>query len=1061
MSLFQPIIIKNYLKTLNQDEVNSAWDKFQRQFQDPAVQANIKQNKEEQYQEGFLRDLFVNVFGYVLNPKHGFNLTTELKNLKGSKKCDGAILKDNKALAVIELKGMNTTDLASIESQAFGYKNNHPTCRYVVTSNFQKLRFYIDNAVEFIEFDLFKISQDDFSFLYLLLKANNLLADIPLKIKSESISQEEKVTKQLYKDYSTFKRALFDDLVKNNSQYDPLTLFQKSQKLLDRLLFIFFAEDSGLLAANTARTMLKEWEKLKALKMPISVYDQLKRYFGFLDTGYKDDTSEIFAYNGGLFKSDEILDNVNISDTILSANIAKLADYDFASEVDVNILGHIFENSLTEIDEIKAELYGKPLDKTQSKRKKDGVFYTPKYITNYIVQNTVGKLCADKKAEIGIVDEDYITDKKRQKKTQETLLQRLKDYRAWLLEITICDPACGSGAFLNEALNFLMAEHAYLDELESKLFGGGLVFQEVRNHILENNLFGVDINQESVEIAKLSLWLRTAEPHRKLSNLNENLKCGNSLIDDARVAGEKAFNWGKAFPKVFEKGGFDVVIGNPPYVRIQGLQDAYPEMVSFYNQTYQSATGNYDIYALFMEKSLELINKNGVVSFILPHKFLVTDFGSGIRKFFVEKRCVQSIVHFGSELVFADASTYTCIIDLNLKSKEKIYFKKIHPLEISQYFEWDKMDYDLLTENNWDLQPENIYQIIEKLKTQPYTIEDVFEKIFQGIATSLDEIYVFAGEKHGSLIKGFNEKKEYHFEIESEIVRPIVGGKEVIKYDNTQIKNYVLFPYYLENGKALAYSENDIKIKYPKAYDYIKKFEKELRGREKNRMNIDDYWMSYIYPKNLDKFDSPKIMTREISLGCNMTYDEKGEIYHNTKVYSFVKNPKFKIGDKFYLSILNSKLMWFFLKNTGSEYSGGFYVFKTNYLKPFPLPEIPDNAQSFIDKADEMLSLNKELQDINGKLLRTLERKFDLTDPSKNLQNWQNLTYKEFIKELGKKKIKLALADEAEWEDYFLAEQAQAQALQTKIAQTDKEIDNMVYQLYGLTDDEIKIIENT
>lgn len=281
MSLFQPIIIKNYLKTLNQDEVNSAWDKFQRQFQDPAVQANIKQNKEEQYQEGFLRDLFVNVFGYVLNPKHGFNLTTELKNLKGSKKCDGAILKDNKALAVIELKGMNTTDLASIESQAFGYKNNHPTCRYVVTSNFQKLRFYIDNAVEFIEFDLFKISQDDFSFLYLLLKVDNLLADIPLKIKSESISQEEKVTKQLYKDYSTFKRALFDDLVKNNSQYDPLTLFQKSQKLLDRLLFIFFAEDSGLLAANTARTMLKEWEKLKALKMPISVYDQLKRYFGF------------------------------------------------------------------------------------------------------------------------------------------------------------------------------------------------------------------------------------------------------------------------------------------------------------------------------------------------------------------------------------------------------------------------------------------------------------------------------------------------------------------------------------------------------------------------------------------------------------------------------------------------------------------------------------------------------------------------------------------------------------------------------------------------------------
>ena len=249
--------------------MDQVWDKFHFHFQDNDIQDNIKKSKEEQYQEGFLRDLFVNIFNYVLNPTSGFNLTTELKNIKGSKKCDGAILKDYKALAVIELKGMDTTDLTSIEDQAFGYKNNHPTCRYVITSNFQKLRFYIDNAVEFIEFDLFKITKEDFNFLFLLLKSDNLLADLPLKIKSESISQEDKITKQLYQDYSTFKQLLFKDLVENNSEYDSLTLFQKSQKLLDRLLFIFFAEDSGLLPANTARTMLKEWQHLKDLKMPI------------------------------------------------------------------------------------------------------------------------------------------------------------------------------------------------------------------------------------------------------------------------------------------------------------------------------------------------------------------------------------------------------------------------------------------------------------------------------------------------------------------------------------------------------------------------------------------------------------------------------------------------------------------------------------------------------------------------------------------------------------------------------------------------------------------------
>lgn len=143
MSLFQPIIVKNALKTLNQDDVNHAWEKFQRHFHDSDIQANIKQSKEEQYQGEFLIDLFVNIFGYTKNPQPNFNLTTELKNIKGAKKCDGAILKGGKALAVIELKGMDTTDLASIESQAFGYKNNHPTCRYVITSNFQKLRFYI------------------------------------------------------------------------------------------------------------------------------------------------------------------------------------------------------------------------------------------------------------------------------------------------------------------------------------------------------------------------------------------------------------------------------------------------------------------------------------------------------------------------------------------------------------------------------------------------------------------------------------------------------------------------------------------------------------------------------------------------------------------------------------------------------------------------------------------------------------------------------------------------------------------------------------------------------
>lgn len=148
---------------------------------------------------------------------------------------------------MIELKGMDTTDLASIESQAFGYKDNHPTCRYVITSNFQNCGFILIMRWSLSNLTLFKISREDFNFLYLLLKFDNLLADIPLKIKAESISQEEKVTKQLYKDYSTFKRALFDDLVKNNPQYEPLVLFQKSQSSLTACYLFSLPKMAGYL----------------------------------------------------------------------------------------------------------------------------------------------------------------------------------------------------------------------------------------------------------------------------------------------------------------------------------------------------------------------------------------------------------------------------------------------------------------------------------------------------------------------------------------------------------------------------------------------------------------------------------------------------------------------------------------------------------------------------------------------------------------------------------------------------------------------------------------------
>jgi type I restriction-modification system DNA methylase subunit len=662
MALFQKTVIKKHLLDANSTEVDAAYQRFSAYFHDSVRQQNIRNSKEEQFQEGFLRELFGHIFGYTLNPEPNFNLTTELKNTSNSKKVDGAIVFDGKAIAVIELKGTNTTDLNSIETQAFGYKNNQPECVYVITSNFEKLRFYIDNSIDYEEFNLFTLSREQFNLLYLCLSLPSIQQNLPKRLKDESVSQEDAITKKLYKDYSEFKRALYHNLVELNPEFDKLLLFKKTQKLLDRFLFIFFAEDRLLLPTNLIFRINQEWKNLMKMRMTVSLYERYKVYFNDLNVGAKvtlpafgkktgdaiEAEFEIFAYNGGLFVPDEVLDNVKIDDEVLHVYTEKMSHYDFDSDVDVNILGHIFENSLNEIDEIKSEIEGETVDKTKTRRKKDGVFYTPKYITKYIVDNTVGKLCAEKKAALNLADEDYTNDKKIQTKTKKAHLDKLTDYRAWLLQLTICDPACGSGAFLNQALEFLIAEHRYVDELQAKLMGDSMILSDVETSILENNIYGVDLNDESVEIAKLSLWLRTAQKGRKLNSLNNNIKCGNSLIDDPEVAGNKAFYWEKEFPQVFEKGGFDIIIGNPPYVSNWTLSDNDKEMVSWLSEKYKKdLTGHWDLFVCFISISLNYLKKSGYNSFILPTSFLKEKYGKLMRENIITNYELIEIVDFG------------------------------------------------------------------------------------------------------------------------------------------------------------------------------------------------------------------------------------------------------------------------------------------------------------------------------------------------------------------------------------------------------------------------------
>ncbi|QYJ69240.1 Eco57I restriction-modification methylase domain-containing protein [Flavobacterium litorale] len=1007
MPLFQNAVLTKYKNTQNKATIATQWARYQKHFFSPVIQQNIKNSKEEQYQGEFLIDLFVKILGYTKNPQPDFNLTTEYKNVKDSKKADGAILINNKVTAVIELKGTDTIDLGKVETQAFGYKNNQPDCVYVITANFEKLRFYIDNAVEHIEFNLFALTEQEFKLLYLCLAYENLSKGLPKQIKSESVAEEDKITKELYKDYSVFKTKLHHNLVACNPQYTPLELFKKSQKLLDRFLFLFFAEDRQLLPPNSVRLILNQWQQLQELDAYAPLYSRFKKYFGYLNTGFKGKQHDIYAYNGGLFKPDAVLDAIVIDDDLLYEHTLKLAGYDFASEIDVNILGHIFENSLNELEEVKAQLEGEVIDRTKTKRKKDGVFYTPKYITKYIVDNTVGKLCTEKKVALDISDATYQPAKQRSRKR----LTALQEYREWLLQLTICDPACGSGAFLNQALDFLIGEHRYIDELSARYNKDTFVLSDVENSILENNLFGVDINEESVEIAKLSLWLRTARPKRKLNNLSNNIKCGNSLIDDPEVAGDKAFNWQHEFPHIFKRGGFDVVIGNPPYVFAR--DNFKQEEKDFCVKEYVSAKYQINTYLLFIEKSVKILKSRGVYGLIIPNAWLMVYSGEGLRKYLLDNCKLNQIINLKG-YSFESANVETVI---------------------------------LLAENQTITNPNSL---------------DVY-------LNDGTEFYL----SHTKNQLEFKNNEGFEFKVflddESDNINLKLGRKTLLLDYLVDIKAG-LKAYEKSKGDPKQSAE-DVKNR---VYDYEYKFDenthKYLDGKNVSRY-FTNWTGSYLRygkhlaaPRAINLFDGKKIIVREITGNfpkCIIsTYTEDFYLYNMSNI-AILEKPDTNISLKYILSILNSKLIsYYFLKNTAKSVRKLFPKIILNDLRKFPIKKISViDQQPFIEKADQMLTLNKELQEVSGKFQRSLQRKFELEKLPKKLQDWYELTYTDFVKELRKKKIKLSLRQEAEWEDYFTAEQQKAVALKTQIGTTDAEIDQMVYALYGLTPDEIAIVE--
>ena len=993
--LLQRNIVKKYLNLLSEEQVAKPWAQYTSYFLNEEIQANIHKIKEEQFQEGFLRELFVKVLGYTINPSPNYNLTTELKNEVGSKKADGAILIDDKAIGVIELKDHKTPDLASIENQAFGYKNKHKETRLVIISNFEKLRLYIDNAVEYREWDIFHMKEDDFRELYLCLAWEQVAHGIAIQMKGESVSSEEQITKALYKDYSQFKRVLFADILAQNPTPEgretkdwQLLLFKKTQKLLDRLLFIFFAEDCGLLPPNSMAKIIEQWVDLQEkYDEYFPLYDRIKKYFGYMNTGHQGKQYEIFAYNGGLFKPDEILDNIKITDNVLAEHTRRLSEYDFESDVDVNILGHIFENSLSEIEEVTQQITSGETPQV-SKRKQDGVFYTPQYITKYIVENTVGRLCTEKKQELHIVEDEYLSEQRRQIQTKKRLLEQLHQYREWLLQLTILDPACGSGAFLNAALQFLMSEHKSIDEMEAKVVGSAIVFQDVENSILEHNLYGVDINEESVEIAQLALWLRTAKPHRKLNSLNQNIKCGNSLISDPAIAGDKAFDWQKEFPQVFEKGGFDVVIGNPPYVNMVNILDERQRR--YYQQTYKTVKNKSDLYSIFTEKSSDLLKTNGLFGFIFSNSWMGTDSFSAFRSFLANDVKVTKLVKLPTD-VFAEA-TVTTMLCFYTNKKPSID----DVIELEEYVNNEYVSKDFGLPYKQIMESPNtsfsFERVIKLDKVNTVELGDI-ASFSLGIKTSDDKRFVFEEKKDDDC---------YLF----------LRGRNIKRWNNPQ------------NDEWLWYKP-DLIIEKP-------------GGRPRIFENF-----------VVDK----KIVIQDMATEINATIDTKKYLC-NDKVNIIFETDKQYLME-YLIVLLNSKLINIWFKKI---YTSGLEI-KINQLRTIPVPTITlSEQQPFVSLANTMLSLNSQLQERRSQFLRRLSENLEGVKITTALQTFDTMDFKGFVAELKKQKIKLTLSQQDEWEEYFNLRVAECQTLSAQIKATDNEIDNKVFDLYGLTEEERRIV---
>jgi type I restriction-modification system DNA methylase subunit/predicted type IV restriction endonuclease len=817
---------------------------------------------------------------------------------------------------------------------------------------------------------------------------------------------------EFLKEIESWRDELARNIALRNADLSVHELNFAVQRTIDRIIFLRMCEDRGI----------EQYGRLQGLINGAQIYARLGELYREADERYNSDLFD--------FEKDRLTKSLEIDDKTLKPILSGLyypdSPYEF-SVLPAEILGQVYEQFLGKVIRLTPAHRAKVEEKPEVK-KAGGVYYTPAYIVDYIVEQTVGRLIEGKTPQ-------------------------------QISRLHILDPACGSGSFLLGAYQRLLDYHRqWYEEHEPEKEarkkrppirqGRGGVWRLTtgeKKRILLNNIYGVDIDRQAVEVTKLSLLLKVLEGEnqetlgqqlkfwreRALPDLGENIKCGNSLIgwdyfegqlipDEEDKRRVNPFDWEQEFPEIMEAGGFDAVIGNPPYVRIQTMKEWAPTEVELYKEEYAAASkGNYDIYVVFVERALQLLNEKGRMGYILPHKFFQAQYGEPLRKLIADGRHLAEIVHFGHQQVFAGATTYTCLLFLDKAGNETFSYVKARDLDI-----W-RTDGQAVrgviaageaTAKQWNFVVGPGASLFERLRDMPLKLGDVSERVFQGIIPGMDAVYSLtmlgdaSRKSPPEIVKCYSRAVGGEIEIESAILRKIASGTQVTPYAIEDDGSRVVYPYEPRGNTYTLIPPKILRDKYPRAYSYFEETRALLAERDHGRARGPE-WYRYIRTQNIALQPLPKLAIPRLVDRLRAAYDAKGEFcLDNVDVGGLILREDSALGYQYVLGLLNSHLLDFYFRNITVPFRGGYLSANRQYIEPLPIRTIDFNDPQDVARHERMVALVERMLDLHKKLAAA-------TIP------------------------------------------ADKELYQRQIQATDAEIDALVYELYGLTEEEIAIVE--